>query len=523
LGLTGVLSIQGLWIYRAVRINAQAMKQEVSSALREVSRKLEEIESLRWVARSAGQDSIAMFRSQPGKPFQVRTDRVRPVRIVQQIVSEGIDSGMQQQLKVSIDSARSELLEIKLEANLISESEEEVRLSLQDSMLRSTEVRLLRLEMRREKVDSLLEEISADMDVRSLRLEDRLNDTLLIYLLGESFRRHGLPGDYLFAVVPPGDSVRPILSSPGFSTREGTVYESPLYSNDLITEPVLLKVAFPGRSQYLIRSMVPLLILSLLFALFLVVAAGAGILTMYRQKKLNQVKSDLINNISHELRTPLATISLATDTLADEQVIGDPPRIRHFLSVIRQENLRMQQHVERVLQMALLDRDALVMDLATANLNAMTEKVVQSMQLQATHRGGHISVDLGAEHPWGRVDQAHFHHIVLNLIDNALKYSPDIPRISLSTRNQGPWFELRIADEGIGMDKATRKKIFDPFYRAQGRDAHNVKGFGLGLSFVRAALMSMGGQVEVESNPGQGATFIVRLPWIEKEEEDETI
>ncbi|RMF19862.1 MAG: sensor histidine kinase, partial [Bacteroidetes bacterium] len=234
---------------------------------------------------------------------------------------------------------------------------------------------------------------------------------------------------------------------------------------------------------------------------------------IFRQKKLSEMKNDFINNMTHEFKTPIATISLATDSITSPVVAGDPSKVRRFADIIKQENQRMNNQVERVLQMAAIDRGDFQLKLSDVNLHEVIARAVDNISLQVERKNGRVSTQLEAERPVVQGDLTHISNIVNNLLDNANKYSPENPEISVSTRNVPDGVEVIVSDNGIGMSKEARKHIFDKFYRVHTGNLHDVKGFGLGLSYVKALMDAHKGRIQVKSEPGVGSSFILFFPF----------
>lgn len=226
------------------------------------------------------------------------------------------------------------------------------------------------------------------------------------------------------------------------------------------------------------------------------------------------MKSDFINNMTHEFKTPIATISIAADSIMDDKVIRNEERVRFFTGMIKKENIRMNQQVERILQIARLDRKELDFDFQPVNVHELIEEAIEGILLQVEKKGGRIETKLEAANPVVTTDPIHFINLVYNLLDNANKYSPDAPVIKVTTSNSPKGLILTVEDHGIGMSKAVLSRIFDKFYRLPSGNVHNIKGFGLGLSYVKAILEINNGSVKVSSEPGKGSRFIVFIPFL---------
>ncbi|MCF6357961.1 MAG: HAMP domain-containing histidine kinase, partial [Draconibacterium sp.] len=224
--------------------------------------------------------------------------------------------------------------------------------------------------------------------------------------------------------------------------------------------------------------------------------------------------SDFINNMTHEFKTPIATISVATDSIINEKVVSDPERIRYFAGMIKKENARMNRQVEDILTIARLDKKDFEFNWETIDVHELINDAIQGINLQVEKRGGKIETNLSAVNSIITTDKIHFTNVVYNLLDNAIKYSDESPEISVSTINQTNGVLISVTDKGIGMTKAVQGKIFERFYRQTSGNIHNVKGFGLGLSYVKAVLEANRGNISVESEPGKGSKFEVFLPFV---------
>jgi two-component system phosphate regulon sensor histidine kinase PhoR len=254
--------------------------------------------------------------------------------------------------------------------------------------------------------------------------------------------------------------------------------------------------------------------IAILFSIIIVAAFYLTVRTMLRQKKLGEIKNDFINNMTHEFKTPIATISLAVDAMRNEKVLQDRDKISYFSSIIKEENQRMNRQVETILKASQLERQEVNLNLQPLHLHNIIEDVVENFQLQLEEKGGHADMKLEASNDLVSADEVHMSNLVNNLIDNAVKYSKEnVPiEISISTSSDSRSFYLRVEDNGIGMSKETLKRVFERFYRAHTGNLHNVKGFGLGLSYVKTIVQAHGGDVRVDSTLGKGSVFTLEMP-----------
>ncbi|MBL0055837.1 MAG: HAMP domain-containing histidine kinase [Chitinophagaceae bacterium] len=273
-----------------------------------------------------------------------------------------------------------------------------------------------------------------------------------------------------------------------------------------------LSVIVPHQTSIVWKEMIWFIIGAILFTLIITTAFFITIRTLLKQKKLSEIKSDFINNMTHEFKTPLATISLAVDALKNEKVRSNPEKTNYFTGIIKEENKRMNKQVETILQAALLDKQEIQLNLKKMSAHDMIVSALNNIHLQVEEKQGKLEVHMDAEKDLIMADEVHFTNLINNLLDNAVKYSKENLCIKLSTQNTGNQLRIRIEDNGIGMNRETLNRIFEKFYRAHTGNVHNVKGFGLGLSYVKTMVNAHRGTIKAESVLGKGSTFIINLP-----------
>lgn len=307
-----------------------------------------------------------------------------------------------------------------------------------------------------------------------------------------------------------------ILQSQGFHPSEQeTAYRVELAPEDSYRARETLYISIREDKNLIIREMGWMVVASIVFTTIIVLAFALTVRTLINQKKVSEIKSDFINNMTHELKTPLATISLAIDALTNEKVIHDTDKIKIYSSMIKEENKRMNKQVEKILQAARLEKEEIKLTLQKLDAHQIISKVAHNLALQVQEKHGSIDLHLAATDPVIEADEVHFSNIIFNLLDNAMKYSTEAPKIAVETLKHGNgMFTIKIRDNGIGMDKETQQRIFEKFYRAHTGNIHNVKGFGLGLSYVKAIVDAHDGKIKVESAPGKGSLFTITLPAI---------
>ncbi|MBL0145522.1 MAG: HAMP domain-containing histidine kinase [Chitinophagaceae bacterium] len=281
-----------------------------------------------------------------------------------------------------------------------------------------------------------------------------------------------------------------------------------------LTNEEMLNVIVPNQDAIVLKEMLWFIIGAILFTLIITTAFFITVRTLLRQKKLSEIKNDFINNMTHEFKTPLATISLAVDALKNEKVVNDKEKTNYFTAIIKEENKRMNKQVETILQAALLDKQEVQLNLKKLPAHELINGALNNITLQIEEKGGRLEVNKAAEKDLIMADEVHFTNLVNNLLDNAVKYSKENPHIKLSTQNVGKQLRIKIEDNGIGMNKETLNRIFEKFYRAHTGNVHNVKGFGLGLSYVKTMVDAHKGTIKAESTLGKGSTFTVTIPLV---------
>jgi len=279
-----------------------------------------------------------------------------------------------------------------------------------------------------------------------------------------------------------------------------------------------LSIVIPDYKLVVMKQMRWMIFGVVFFTLVIVSAFYVTVSTLLRQKKLSEIKNDFINNMTHEFKTPLATISLAVDAMRNEKVVQDREKSAYFSSIIKEENRRMNKQVETILQAALIDRQELQLKLQPLHLNEIIKNVLENFKLQLDEIQAKVIMQMQEGYDLAEADEVHFTNLISNLIDNAIKYSQEKLVIRIQTHRSGKHLVIRIEDNGIGMAKETQRRIFEKFYRAHTGNLHNVKGFGLGLSYVKSVIDAHHGRIKVDSTVGKGTVFILEIPLIRQQE-----
>jgi two-component system phosphate regulon sensor histidine kinase PhoR len=291
-------------------------------------------------------------------------------------------------------------------------------------------------------------------------------------------------------------------------------YRVSLTADNLFAQPRMLSIYFPNERGYIIKSMWVMLILSAFFILLIIFLFYYSITTIFRQKQLSEIKNDFISNMTHELKTPISTISLACEVLGDADISKTKERTDRYLTMIKEENKRLGILVENVLQTALLDKGNFKLKPLNIDVHELITQAIGSVRLAVDKKEGEIYSDLRATKFEIYADRTHVQNVIYNLLDNAIKYTPGKPLIKIYTRDIAGGIEICFEDNGLGISRENQKKIFEKLYRVPTGNVHDVKGFGLGLSYVKAIVEKHGGEIFVESELGNGSIFHVRLPYV---------
>ena len=349
-------------------------------------------------------------------------------------------------------------------------------------------------------------------------LKERVNFKILDQDIKAELINNGVNIHYHFIVTT--QDGREVYRCPDYSD-EGSefTYTQVLFRNDPSSKMGVVKVHFPDINSYIFSS-IKFMIPSVFFTLILLVTFIITLVLVFRQKRYNEIKNDFVNNMTHELKTPIASISLATQMLNDDSVTKSEKMRKHLVGVITDETKRLRFLVEKVLQMSMFDRMKSSFKKKHLDLNEMVESIANSFSLRVEHTGGKINVDIGAVDSDIYVDEVNFQNVIFNLMDNAVKYrKTDEPvDIYLKTWNDDKWLYLSVHDTGKGIKKDDLKKIFEKFYRVGTGNVHDVKGFGLGLAYVKKVVDLHDGEIKVDSEYGKGSTFTIKLPVIHDED-----
>lgn len=345
-------------------------------------------------------------------------------------------------------------------------------------------------------------------------IKERINPGLIDTFIAQKLNENGLSIDYQFGIYDEENNKFIFCDSAVNRTDLNTSkFKAQLFPNDFFLSPHTLVLNFPNQKKYLLKEMGFVLGTSGILIIGIIFTFVYTLLILFKQKKLSDMKNDFINNMTHEFKTPLSTISLASQALSDPEITQDTERINRLSKVIREENQRLTNQTERILQLATMEKGNIKLDLKQLDMHELINEASSSFEMQIKEKNGEIIIDTNAKNFVIEGDRVHLYNIIQNLIDNAIKYTVAQPDIKITTLNSANCFVLKVSDNGIGMSKESIKNIFDKFYRVPTGNIHDVKGFGLGLCYVQALVKAHNGEINVKSEPNKGSEFELKFPF----------
>lgn len=342
---------------------------------------------------------------------------------------------------------------------------------------------------------------------------DRIDIEFLDSIIAHEVKHDELPKDYEFTVISEdGGPVKykPTNASSKYVQKMDTaqVTHTNLFPGNILDEQLMLYLDFPTKKSFVLKEIIGMLLISLGLVIIIIVAISFMFRTILTQKKLGELKNDFINNMTHEFKTPISTISLACQAMSDEEMMGgELTRSEPFVKMINDENRRLSVLVERILQSAIIDRGELKLKIENINFTELVRQVCEHARFRLISVNGELKENIPDEQIFVIGDRVHTTNVVSNLIDNAIKYSKEVPQIEVTLKKEGVRVTLSIKDKGIGISREHITKIFDKLYRVPTGNLHNVKGFGLGLSYVKSIVDMNGWNIEVRSRPNEGSEF----------------
>jgi two-component system, OmpR family, phosphate regulon sensor histidine kinase PhoR len=514
LAMLGLIVIQLYWVSNAITLKEQRFEQSVNEALSSVVYKMEKQhtaarikrkfnfrkQGMRWLVEHDSlqqgavlvQDSFADNHS-----FRVRGNRFK-VKVLEEMVSD----------------SNGVITKETRQHSFIEDSLHHLGPSVLMNPLDSNMKTIRWIEHKNDMVNDIFDEL-VSINIYN-DVNDRIDTMLLDSLLRLELMNKGIDAEYEYGILD-RSMLKPAAGKQEIDPEQEALAASRFKVNlapeNIFIQPKYLSVYFPGQSNYILRTMWWMLAMSVLLIVIIILSFYYTISTIFRQKKLSEIKNDFISNMTHEFKTPISTISLACEVLNDTSVDKSPERVHNYVKVISEENKRLSTLVENILQTAILDKGEFRLKMQEVNVHDIIQQAISNVALQVEKREGEILTRLEAQQPVIQADRVHLTNIIFNLIDNALKYTDAKPVIEIGTEKGNAGIIITVKDNGIGISKENQKRIFETLYRVPTGNIHNVKGFGLGLSYVKAIAEKHGGSISVDSEPGNGSTFRIFLPY----------
>ena len=510
--LLGIIAVQGYLINTSFKNKEEQFKYQVKQVIDNVAREVEEQEAFSFLSRfSRIKDSIgkAPERSELMKFFYVEKNELTNQTIIysNSIIPEDYS------VSSSFFDKNNDSTRIK---NYVAKRVTEVyNEATMGDQLGSSEVQPTE-KIERSGVVEVLDKANFELNFKDIaatrQITQRVSNEQLEILFQNELKTLGINTPFEFGVYNNGLATK--VKSERFKYDKRNTYDTPLFKdNDGVSRYQLL-LSFPKKKVFLASDFIGIAMLAFLFTSIIIVAYYSALKQLNTQRHISQIKTDFINNMTHEFKTPIATINLALDAIRNPKVIEDREKVQRYLQMIKDENKRMHAQVENVLRISKLERRELDIKKENHNVHEIVEEAIEHVSLIVEDREGSIKTHFNAQKTSALLNDIHFTNVLVNILENAVKYTQDKPTIEVFTENIKNFIVIKIKDNGIGISKTAQKKVFDKFYREHTGDIHNVKGHGLGLAYVKRIVDDHHGEVMVESEKGKGSTFIIKLPLI---------
>lgn len=527
IALIGMVGIQLYWIQNAIDVRQDTFARSLNEAIDQVITKLEKLEAINEI-----QTTMNVYER--GTEFYNRVDSVNRLYLkeLQILSSKSIADSLYNrdagniQIQYLADrnappvfNADTSFFHIinkrvgEINSKVYKPNYEEDEFNPSDSINKRQQERINQLIKEKsniinEVIDNLLKSKNKPS------ITSRINFRLLDSLIGAELKNKNIETDYEFGIYSAKSNLMVVEKTGRYHYQlMAKSYAYNLSPRDLLRNPEFLCLYFPHEKTYLLTQMRGILFVSIFLILAIIGSFGFILITIFRQKRLSEMKNDFINNMTHEFKTPISTVSLACEALSDPDMPKTDSLYSSYIQIISEENKRLGTMAEKILQTAILEKGQLKLKIETVDVHEVIKEVSKKIKMQVEQKNGHIDVQLDAGLFLIEGDRMHLSNVFANLLDNANKYSPKKPEILVGTQSVGEGIKVYVEDKGMGISKLNQKKIFEKLYRVYTGNVHDVKGFGLGLSYVKFIIDKHGGTISVESEVGKGSRFTLLLPY----------
>ncbi|MCK5677506.1 MAG: HAMP domain-containing histidine kinase [Flavobacteriaceae bacterium] len=507
IALIGIVTVQIFWIRSSVEIREKQFSTSVKFALAKVSENIQRREFNDNISKYAPLlDSL-----QKSKESNVRDFFFQQIDTVRKEIFTFRQSIVENNYKTQISPFDTDTINFNTFLSREETQIEKIKFDSKDFIDLSPKDRIIKVG-RLDKYDKLEFENYFKNILARTPIHDRVSNNEIRLNIDNELIARNIKTNFEYGVFD--DDLITKVKSNNFKKQSEYTYNVPLFVDSDGNSDYNLYVSFPEKKQYILSTISWILLLSALFIFIIILAFASALYQLIRQKQISKIKTDFINNMTHEFKTPIATINLAVDSIKNPKIIGDKEKVIRYAEMIRQENKRMHAQVENVLRISKLEKNQLDFSKDVIDLHDIIDKAINHVDLIISDKKGYIKTHLHAELSEILGNDFHFTNVITNILDNAIKYCDETPKIDVFTENAGNNIIIKIKDQGIGMTKNVQKKIFDKFYREHTGNIHKVKGHGLGLSYVKSVTEQHQGKIYVESEKGNGSTFIIKLPLI---------
>ncbi|TRO66996.1 sensor histidine kinase [Christiangramia sabulilitoris] len=510
LSLIGIIFVQGYWIKSTIEDREQQFSYNARQVLINVSENIQNREFEKYYFQFKNPDSINSKLSDRTLTEYFYSNR-NEERNETYFNSETV---LQEDYKVSsgfLQFAQDSIQFTKMINKRVTDIVRNNELDDENLSARERIEHIERISRMEEVEKDILRSAISELLVR-LPVHRRVTEETIAELLKDELQERDLKTEFEFGVY--NNSIATRLHTDNFSLSHPATYAVPLFMDSAGNSNYRLLVNFTNKKEAVLSSVILMACLSIIFTLIIVIAYSSALSQLIKQRQISQIKTDFINNMTHEFKTPIATINLALDAIKNPKVIEDQSKVARYLQMIRDENKRMHAQVENVLRISKLEKNELDLKKERHQLHDLIYDAVSHVELIVEDRGGYVQTHFGALRSSILANHDHFINVLVNILDNAIKYSEDAPKIDIYTTNVKNYIYCEIRDQGVGMNRLVQKKIFEKFYREHTGDIHNVKGHGLGLAYAKQIIADHHGEITVNSEKGKGSTFIIKLPLI---------
>jgi two-component system, OmpR family, phosphate regulon sensor histidine kinase PhoR len=506
IALIGLSWFQLYWMNNVIQLSKERFEKDALASMYQVAQRLERNEMA-----AVAVNSFAFFGAESGD------GRQDTMTTKYDIVINGDIDASQKQFKFKTNSNSS------IRIVIASDSSEEIHEFVSDTSFAAAGAQVTtdfdqesavgeESVVRLQKKHRVFAKVVEEMMFHEVNQLHRVHPDIIDSLLKVEFRNHGIYLTFEFGIYDTRSQTFKLIKTGNKENLKDSPLRASLFPNDILGNTLSLMVSFPDKNEYLFNKIWTSLLISVVFILMIIGTFSYVVYKIIHQKKVSDLKNDFINNMTHEFKTPIATVSLATEALQEEKVFSSQATMLRYIGVIQQESKRLGTQVEKVLQLASMEKDNLSLNKKLVRVDSLIETATERAQFQIEEGKGSLTLDLNTVNIEVMADEMHFSNAIFNLLDNAIKYSRNIPEIRLRTSVVDGKLTICVEDKGIGLSKSQQQHIFEKFYRVPTGNLHDVKGFGLGLNYVKYIVEAHDGKVVVDSQLGAGSKFSIILP-----------